>query len=137
MLDPIEINAEVQIDGKVPCTNCPVLNPTLSRTVDNLKLAYVLDCGNDNVCTSDMKLQISTNLKARNRYFIGSKKNVDINVLVENFGEPAYRAQVLFGIPEPILLARLPPECTEKSSVNKTNEVVCNIGNPLRNNVRA
>ena len=134
-MDPIEVVAEIQIDPKIECSNCPVLNPTLSRAVDNLKLAFTLDCGDDNTCDSDLHLQLSSDLKLGNRFFVGSKSNVNVGIVVQNFGEPAYRAQVHLSIPEPIVLARLPPECDEKSNINKTLEVICNIGNPLRYSV--
>ena len=129
------MNAKVAINQKIVCTNCPVLNPRLSRTTSNLSMNYILDCGNDNICTSDLNLQVSTDLQLGNRYVIGSKSKANIGILTKNFGEPAYRAQLHLKIPEPILLARLPSQCHEEFHSNKSFKIICDIGNPLRLNV--
>lgn len=135
VIDPIEVKAQINLTDS-SCPNCPVVNHYLSRTVTDLKLAFVLDCGEDDVCVSDLRANLTSNdLGYGNRFVIGSRSSLNLSVFVDNTGEPAYRAQAHVYVPQPIALARIPPECNEQAqAINKTLEIVCNIGNPLRSN---
>ncbi|XP_058809911.1 integrin alpha-4-like [Phymastichus coffea] len=134
VLDPIEIIGNI-ISNEIPnCSYCPVINLRLSKISDNLTLAYILDCGSDDVCHSDLQVTISSASNSDNSFIIGSNSTYNISIFVENTAEPAYESQAHLYIPSPITMARIPPECDEKQEINKTLEVVCSLGNPLRIN---
>ncbi|OXU22151.1 hypothetical protein TSAR_007699 [Trichomalopsis sarcophagae] len=134
-IDPIMVNAQVNLTDS-SCPNCPVISPQLSKTVDELKLAFLLDCGEDAVCVSDLRVvNVTSPDLPTGRFVIGSKPSVNLSLAIENNGEPAYRAQAHVYVPQPIGLARIPPECNEQAQIiNKTLELICNAGNPLRDN---
>lgn len=135
MIDPILVKAQVNLTDS-SCPNCPVINPKLSKTVAELKLAFLLDCGEDAICVSDLRIiNVTSQDLPMGRFVIGSKPSVNITLEIQNNGEPAYRAQAHVYVPQPIALARIPPECNEQAQIiNKTLELICNIGNPLRDN---
>ncbi|XP_008555233.1 integrin alpha-PS4 isoform X2 [Microplitis demolitor] len=142
VLDPIEIKASVsletpQSDYQNPliennfCYNCPVINKLRSKTEDTLKLPFAVDCGPDNVCYSNITLDVTTNL-ADNRYIIGTQKTINISINAVNFGEKAYQAYVNLFLPSFITLASVPLNCIENTH-DKGELVTCDIGNPLKN----
>ncbi|XP_057337541.1 integrin alpha-4-like isoform X2 [Microplitis mediator] len=141
VLDPIEITASVsleppQYDHQNPltqknfCYNCPVINELRSKTEDILNLPFAVDCGPDNICYSNITLDVTTNL-ADNRYIIGTQKTINISINAINFGEKAYQAQVNLILPSFITLASVPLNCIENT--HDMGEIVtCDIGNPLK-----
>ena len=150
VVDPIEVSVTLNLMSEVQSlmpddeklsehnfsSSClVVINRALSRTEDSVELPFAIDCGEDNVCTSNISITITTDLQSDDRYVIGSTSTLQLVISICNYGEPAYQAQTTIGIPEPLSLASLPPECTESSRVNDTLTVVCDVGNPLRVNV--
>ncbi|KAL7301511.1 hypothetical protein TKK_0005947 [Trichogramma kaykai] len=133
VIDPIEIGVEARIDER-SCSigDCPIVNRRASRSSDSLRLAYVLDCGADNVCLSDLKLRAISDLAPGDEYVLGSRDQVRLQLNVENSLEPAYGAQVQLLIPRPVELARIPSECSQRLGPNGSIHVLCNLGNPLR-----
>lgn len=142
IIDPISISVTVDLNYNVQVkdnnstnniSHMPaVINKLNSKITDSIELPFVIECGNDNICHSDLQIVVSqTNLKFNNTYIIGSTSNLKLKIDVHNKGEPAYRSQVHIFIPEPFLLASIPSTCMESPWINNTLEVACNVGNPL------
>lgn len=72
------------------CTSCAIINKLLSKIEDLTKLPFVLDYDEDNICTSDVKILFSTDLKSNNRYIVGSIFTIKFKLDVFNNGEPTY-----------------------------------------------
>lgn len=117
------------------CASCVVINKLRSKTEDLIKLPFAVDCGEDNVCVSDLGVALSTDSTSDNRYIIGSTSVITLRVDAYNHEEPAYQTRVRI-FTEVLALASIPPECTEDSRTSGTLDVICDIGNPLRTNVR-
>lgn len=117
------------------CASCVVMNRLRSKTKDLLKLPFAVDCGEDNVCVSDLSVTLSTDSAPSNRYIIGSTSIIILRVDAHNRGEPAYQTRVRI-FTEVLTLASIPIECTEDPRTSSTLDVICDIGNPLRTNVR-
>lgn len=117
------------------CTSCAIINKLLSKTEDLIKLPFAVDCGEDNICTSDVKILLSTDLKSGNRYIIGSVFTTKFKLDVFNNGEPAYQAKIYIYIPKILSLASIPSLCIENFYKNNTLEVICDLGNPLKKKV--
>ncbi|XP_053994566.1 integrin alpha-5-like [Hylaeus volcanicus] len=145
VIDPLEISVSVTLEedsqsknketnSHVPCTSCPVINKYLSKTEDFIKLPFTLDCGENDICISDIRVELSTNLEFDNKFIIGSTTTVKFMINVSNYGEPAYQSKIFVYIPEILSLASVPLSCMESSYLHNTLEVICDIGNPLRQN---
>ena len=117
------------------CTSCVAINKLLSKTEDSIKLPFAVDCGDDNICTSDVKILLSTDLNSGNRYIIGSTITTELKIDILNYGEPAYQAKIYIYIPKTLSLASISPSCMENFYTDDTLEVICDVGNPLRKNV--
>lgn len=120
-----------------PCASCVVVNRLMSKTEDVLKLPFAVECGEDNICMSDLNVTLSTDSNSSNRYVIGATSTITLRIDVHNRGEPAYQARVRVST-QVLSLASVPPECTENSRMSSMHDVdvTCDIGNPLRTNVR-
>ena len=134
MIDPIDLLALISGNDLTSQVTTPVINPILSRIVDGLQLPYSLDCGDDDVCVPELHVDVKTDNESNEvHYTVGSRSSLNVSVLVMNKGEAAYAARAHVLVPEPIVLARIPPECDEvEHPENRTIEVVCNVGHPLR-----
>lgn len=117
------------------CASCVAINKLRSKIEDLIKLPFAVDCGEDNVCMSDLGVVLSTDSTSGNRYVIGSTSIITLRVDAYNRGEPAYQTRVRI-FTEILTLASIPPECIEDSRMSSTLDVICDIGNPLRTNVR-
>lgn len=146
ILDPLEVSVSVELEDDVSsrnkdsstdmfCTSCVVINKFLSKTEDLVKLPFVMDCGKDEICISDLKITLSIDKGSNaNRCIIGSLSTIALRIDVHNQGEAAYEAKVHIFI-ETLSLASIPPECIENSRTSYILHVVCNVGNPLRTHV--
>lgn len=140
MENDLRARSENSSGGTTPCaaSSCVVINELLSRTEDLAKLPFAMECGEDNVCSSDLGVSLSTDSNdSSDRYVIGSTSTITLRVDVRNHGEPAYQARVRVST-EVLSLASIPPECMENTRISGVHDVdvICNIGNPLRTNVR-
>lgn len=117
------------------CTSCVAINRLFSKTEDLIKLPFAVDCGDDNICTSDVKISLSTNLNSNNKYVVGSTFTTKLKINALNYGEPAYQAKIYVYIPKILSLASMPASCMESFYTNNTLEAICDLGNPLRKNV--
>lgn len=71
------------------CKSYAIINKLLSKTENLTKLLFALDY-DDNICTSDVKILFSTNLKSNNRYIVGSTFTIKFKLDVFNNGKSAY-----------------------------------------------
>ncbi|XP_014480126.1 PREDICTED: integrin alpha-9-like [Dinoponera quadriceps] len=143
LLDPLEIFVSVELEDDLSneskkrdalSTSHVAINKLRSRTEDLVKLPFAVDCGEDEICVSDLNVTLTfTDLKSNNRHVIGSSSTISLRVDIYNRGEPAYQSKVHISI-ETLSLASIPPECTEDSHTSNFLDVVCEIGNPLRTN---
>ncbi|XP_032691162.1 integrin alpha-9-like isoform X2 [Odontomachus brunneus] len=141
ILDPFEIFVSVELEDDLSarnqsdmfCTSCVVINKFRSKTKDLVKLPFAVECGEDEICMSDLSVMLTTDLKSNNRYVIGSSSTIALHIDTRNRGEPAYQAKVHIFI-EALSLANIPPKCMENSRTSYILHVVCDIGNPLRTN---
>lgn len=124
-----------KIKSNAFCTSCVAINKLLSKTEDLIKLSFAVDCGDDNICTSDVKILLSTDLNSGNRYIIGSTFTTELKIDVFNYGEPAYQAKIYLYIPKTVSLGSISPSCMESFYMDNTLEVICDVGNPFRKNV--
>ncbi|XP_074104924.1 integrin alpha-9 isoform X2 [Cotesia typhae] len=143
VFDPIEIKASIILDTPEIgnqnaesrdnfCHNCPVINKLRSKTEDIIKLPFAVDCGPDDVCRSNITLDVTTNLKG-NRYIIGTRQAINVSINVNNYGEGAYHAYLNVFLPIFLTLASVPLNCDEHTK-NNGELIVCSIGNPLKDN---
>ncbi|XP_076290000.1 integrin alpha-5 isoform X2 [Lasioglossum baleicum] len=144
LIDPLEVSTSVALEKDLQpktetatpdifCKTCASINKFLSKTEDSIKLPFAVDCGEDNVCTSDVRIKLATNLKG-NIYTVGSTSTVILMINAYNYDEPAYQLKVYIYIPQVLSLASVPPACAEGSRMHNTLEVICDVGNPLREN---
>lgn len=131
----LEDNLSAKNQNDVSCTSCVMIDKFRSKTEDLMKLPFAVECGEDEICMSDLNVTLTTDLKSDNRHVIGSLSTIALHIDVRNRGEPAYQAKVHIFI-EILSLASIPPECMENSRMSYILDVVCDIGNPLRTNVR-
>ncbi|XP_025265268.1 integrin alpha-4-like isoform X2 [Camponotus floridanus] len=139
IIDPLEISVSMQLEDDLDarngssssCVACVVINKHRSKMEDLVKLPFAVDCGEDNVCVSDLRVALSIDSTRGDRYTIGSAPTITLRVDAYNHGEPAYQTRVRV-FTETLPLASVPPECTENPG--DVLEVTCDIGNPLRTN---
>ena len=121
------------------CKSCPVINKALSKTEDSISLPFAVDCGSDDICSSLLYISMESDLQ-NNRFILGSRNTFSVFVNILNKGEPAYQSEARIHIPELLILASVPPECSENTmdvyTVEKMIEVTCSVGNPIKHNVR-
>ncbi|KOX74851.1 Integrin alpha-8 [Melipona quadrifasciata] len=145
VINPIEISVSInlekdwnsndsQIKSNAFCTSCVAVNKLLSKTEDSIKLPFAVDCGDDNICTSDVKILLSSDLNSGNRYIIGSTFTTELKIDVLNYGEPAYQAKIYIYIPKTLSLGSISSSCMESFYMDSTLEVICDVGNPLLKN---
>ncbi|XP_011062197.1 PREDICTED: integrin alpha-PS4-like [Acromyrmex echinatior] len=140
VIDPLEISVSMQLEDDLHarnesslCASCVVINKLRSKTEDLIKLPFSVDCGEDNICVSNLGVTLSTDSTLDNRYIIGSAPIITLRIDAYNRGEPAYQTRVRI-FTEVLTLASIPPECTEDSRMSNMLDVICDIGNPLRTN---
>ncbi|KAL0127515.1 hypothetical protein PUN28_003059 [Cardiocondyla obscurior] len=140
IIDPLEISVSLQLETDLQiinestlCAPCVVINKLRSKIEDLLKLPFAVDCGEDNICVSDLSVTLFTDSIPSNRYIIGSTPIINLRVNAYNRGEPAYQTKVRI-FTDVLTLASIPPECTENPHVGSMLDVICDIGNPLRIN---
>jgi hypothetical protein len=64
-------------------------------------------------------------------YIIGSKSELELEIVLINYGEPAYMAGVNITIPFPVELAKGHMDCQESSLLHEL-QLNCYFGNPLK-----
>ncbi|TMW50275.1 hypothetical protein DOY81_004656, partial [Sarcophaga bullata] len=94
------------------------------------------NCGADNICEPDLKLDIKT----VDNYLLGSREPLSIEVLISNMNEDAFEAAFYMVMPKDLDFKKIqqisdkvdtPITCTAPSDANNYT-LKCDIGNPLQ-----
>ncbi|XP_037938731.1 integrin alpha-PS2 isoform X2 [Teleopsis dalmanni] len=94
------------------------------------------NCGADNICEPDLRLEIKT----VDKYLLGSREPLVIDVLITNENEDAFEAAFYMVMPKDLDFKKItqigdkadtPITCTAPSEVNNYT-LKCDIGNPLQ-----
>lgn len=114
------------------------LEPVLDQnrgTVQRDSINIMKNCGRDNICIPDLRLDVKT----VDRYLLGAKEPLIIEVLVSNFGEDAFESNFFMNIPSGLDYKKTEKVgeirdtsyiCTPPSP-QTNNTLKCDIGNPL------
>ncbi|XP_053127896.1 integrin alpha-V isoform X1 [Hemicordylus capensis] len=137
-LTPITIFMEYQLDYKTASDSTglqPILNQFTPANISR-QAHILLDCGEDNVCSPDLRVTVASNQK---QIYIGDDNPLTLIVNAQNVGEGAYEAELFVTLPPQAdfigivrnneALARL--SCAFKTE-NQTRLVVCDLGNPMK-----
>lgn len=114
------------------------LDPVLDEnrgTVQRDSINIMKNCGRDNICIPDLRLDVKTNEK----YLLGSNESLTVEVLISNHGEDAFEASFFMNIPQGLNYksTKRVGESRDTSyictapSVQTNNTLKCDIGNPL------
>ncbi|XP_055531825.1 integrin alpha-PS2 isoform X2 [Wyeomyia smithii] len=112
----------------------PVLDQNRG-TVQKDSINIQKNCGPDNVCIPDLRLQVNM----VDEYLLGSGKLLAIDILISNFGEDAFEAGFYMSIPPELNFRRVekvgeikdtPILCTTPPGATN-GTLKCDIGNPL------
>ncbi|XP_070507183.1 integrin alpha-PS2 isoform X2 [Chironomus tepperi] len=104
-------------------------------TVQRDSINIMKNCGKDNICIPDLRLDVKTN----DKYILGGNESLTVDVLVSNFGEDAFESTFFMTVPQGLdfkSTKKLGESrdtsfiCTAPSAM--TNYTLrCDIGNPL------
>lgn len=112
----------------------PVLNEN-QGTVQRDSINIMKNCGKDNVCIPDLKLDVV----AKEKYLLGANESLTLDVKISNLGEDAFEASFFLNIPPGVdykSTKRIGESrdvsyiCTAPSAATN-NTLKCDIGNPL------
>ena len=112
------------------------LEPVLDEnrgTVQRDSINIMKNCGKDNICIPDLKLDVKTD----DKYLLGANESLTVEVLISNFGEDAFEANFFMTIPNG-LDYKSTRRIGEANDISYTctppsfnNALKCDIGNPL------
>lgn len=115
------------------------LDPVLDEnrgTVQRDSINIMKNCGKDNICIPDLKLDV----KHVEKYTIGANESLTFDVLISNFGEDAFEASFYMEVPQGLnykSTKRIGENrdtsytCTAPS-IYTNNTLKCDVGNPLQ-----
>ncbi|XP_059478388.1 integrin alpha-PS2 isoform X2 [Neocloeon triangulifer] len=115
------------------------LEPILDMNVGQVQkdtISIQKNCGPDNVCVPDLKMEASPNV---GEYLLGSEKRLEFNVEVFNNGEDSFESMFYLTIPPGLNYINIERsgadssvavQCSAPSSATN-NTLRCDIGNPL------
>merc|ERR1719233_1819512 len=102
------------------------------------------NCGEDNICIPDIKINCSGNL---NEYSVGSDERLEISIEIVNNGEDAYEAYFFMYLPESINFIKTelnpdnedrglgtPPLLCSPPTLHNQHVLKCEMGNPMAAN---
>ncbi|XP_057670200.1 integrin alpha-PS4-like isoform X2 [Diorhabda carinulata] len=113
------------------CVTCPILDESKSNSTSfETEIPFILDCGSDNECISELKVHIEFPELRNNTLVIGSKQYLKMKTIVENLGENAYSTKLGIVLPNFLYFRETPPRCI---SVN-ASAIRCDVANPLKKN---
>lgn len=115
-----------------------VLEPVIDEnrgTVQRDSINIMKNCGKDNICIPDLRLDVKTNEK----FILGGNESLNVEVLVSNYGEDAFEAIFYMNVPQ-----GLDFKSTKRLGENRDTSYICtapslmtnftlkcDIGNPL------
>lgn len=141
-LSPIEVTAAYELIDLEPYRFVlkPILNlnePTSATNQINIEK----NCGKDDICIPDLQLYVESNME---QYSIGTKKRLELDVIVRNAGEDAFESMLYVSTPPDVNYVNIdrskldfPVSCTPKVmsaaeiEASSVNHLICDIGNPL------
>lgn len=143
-LTPLEVEMKYYLPDRYQAsrrTPRAVMEPVLDLNVGTVQTDAIniqKNCGPDNVCIPDLRLEVNT----VDKYLLGSQSLLIIEVDITNHGEDAFEAGFFMNVPpalsfksvKPIESKRdFPVTCTAPSLQNNMT-LKCDIGNPLPRN---
>uniref|UniRef100_A0A8C5M591 Integrin subunit alpha 5 n=1 Tax=Leptobrachium leishanense TaxID=445787 RepID=A0A8C5M591_9ANUR len=138
-LSPIYIALNFSLDPKAPADThglLPIFNYQTKNYIEQ-KAQIQLDCGEDNICVPDLKLNVSC---ARKSLYLGDVNSLTLHYNAWNYGEGgAYEAELVVTLPSEAEYSGV-LRATDKMSVmnceyhleNHTRLVICDLGNPMK-----
>nr|AAI70233.1 Integrin alpha5 subunit [Xenopus laevis] len=137
-LSPIYVGLNFSLDPLAPADAhglMPIFNYKTKNYIEQ-KAQIQLDCGEDNICVPDLKLNVSGDRKS---VYLGDENFLTLFFNAQNLGGGAYEAE---------LYVTLPPEAEYSGIVrnnehllilpcayemeNQTRLVICDLGNPMK-----
>ena len=114
------------------------LDPVIDEnrgTVQRDSINIAKNCGKDNICIPDLRLDAKTN----ENYLLGANESLIVDVLITNHGEDAFESNFFMNIPKGLNYksTRKIGDSRETSytctapSVHTNNTLKCDLGNPL------
>ncbi|XP_018410675.1 PREDICTED: integrin alpha-IIb-like [Nanorana parkeri] len=132
-LSPIVVSVNFSLNT---APSSSVLPPIIhGNTFLQEQIHILLDCGEDNICIPDLQLSASW---GKEPLVIGDDNLAQIHFDAENLGEGAYEAELHVTLPPGAHYMQIEGETEEKilctpRKMNDSELVVCELGNPLRN----
>ncbi|CAH0564669.1 unnamed protein product [Brassicogethes aeneus] len=135
-LKPIQLVAQYTLDDSRDQKY--ILNKTSTKS---FTATFQKNCGNDDICNSDLQLKASTHLKKHGDgttyTAFSTKEELLINVNIENKKEDAYEAKLFIDHPEELSYIALKVDNNKNSSTVKCSSynktlVQCDLGNPMK-----
>ncbi|XP_015435254.1 PREDICTED: integrin alpha-PS3-like [Dufourea novaeangliae] len=112
------------------CKFCPVERRTNKLNVAQILLPFNIDCGTDKICNSNISATAKFyGVRDNDTWIVGSTE-VNLEISLKNYGEPAYLTTLQFTFPKGVILRSILPFCQEDTSKDKLL-VFCEAGNPL------
>lgn len=126
--------------GEISSQLMPVLNKVKPSFLSK-QLGIRKNCGRDNICKPDLELTARLNV---DEYVVGSRKKLEMSITVKNRGEDSYETMFYMRMPYDVQYIRTNksahnPEIVchgAKPEITGANDLVCDIGNPLKANKR-
>ncbi|CAH1163665.1 unnamed protein product [Phaedon cochleariae] len=115
------------------CIRCPVLDEYRSNeTYKEFDIPFTRDCGDDDICQSNLSISINIAGLGKNEPFVlGSRNNLEVEVVLDNTGENAFGTELQIILPE-VTFRQKPARC--RNIFTNGSAVICTIDNPLRKN---
>lgn len=117
------------------------LNPILDQTQADrtIEASFQKDCGNDDICESQLELDVSTNWKKEGgqyNFLLGQSAYIEINVNVTNTADSAYESHLYVQHQESVSYVRASAGSVTCTKINATL-IMCSLGNPLKRSLWA
>ncbi|XP_076856842.1 integrin alpha-X-like isoform X1 [Brachyhypopomus gauderio] len=113
----------------------PILHPSIKNTSDH-NLDFEINCGNDNVCTDNLKLDF--NFSGSSDIQVGIMQDLNVMVFVQNRGENSYNSHITLSYPFGLSFRKFTRkqgrvECTSLDSDQKVSlgTTTCHISKPI------
>lgn len=136
-LTPISVGVTYQLHDPHPNNYDlkPILNQNLPNNITK-QVNIQKNCGEDNICIPDLKLQVIPNM---DQFLIGSKKRLELNIILVNAGEDAFESMLYMNMPldvDYVNLGRvrptdIPVSCGTETVEEEEKKLICDVGNPL------
>uniref|UniRef100_H2M919 Uncharacterized protein n=1 Tax=Oryzias latipes TaxID=8090 RepID=H2M919_ORYLA len=133
-LSPIYISLNFSLDPQAPLDQyglSPILDYKTEQRIEQ-KAQIQLDCGEDNICVPDLKLDVECD---KSEVYLGDENTLSLTFNASNKGEGgAYEAELYVVLPPEADysgIARDDLACSYKTE-NQTRYLVCDLGNPMK-----